>query len=88
MPTSGKPKKVQIPLETFHQIISFMECCDISDCEPGFQKLYRDIFSVLIEKQSSLELRDAYAKVVFANDGKQRKQACTAYLEQKELNQL
>jgi hypothetical protein len=39
---------------------------------------------VLIAKQESLDLRDAYAKVVFAEDEKQRKDARTAYLKQKE----
>ena len=88
MPTPAKSKKVQIPLEIFHKIIAFMECCDITDCEPGFKKLYRDIFSCLIEKRDSMELRESYAKVVFAKDGGQKKEALTAYLEQKELYSL
>jgi len=88
MPTNKKPKQVQIPAETFHKIIAFMECCDISDCDPDFKKLYRDIFSCLIEKRDSMELRESYAKVVFAGDEDQKKEALTAYLEQKELNQF
>lgn len=83
-----KPKQVQIPVEIFHKIIAFLECCDISGCEPDFQKLYRDIFSRLIDKRDSMELRESYAKVVFAGDEGQKKEALVAYLEQKELNQL
>ena len=89
MPTSGKltkPKQVQIPVEIFHKIIAFMECCDIADCEPDFKKLYREIFSCLIEKRDSMELRESYAKVVFAGNEGQKKEALAAYLEQKELN--
>jgi hypothetical protein len=88
MPTQAKTKKVQIPVETLHKMIVFMECCDISGCEPDFQKLYRDIFTVLIDKRDSMELRDAYTKVVFAKDEDARKEARIAYLEQKELTQL
>jgi hypothetical protein len=87
MPTKEKPKNVQIPLTIFKDIIAFMECCDISGCEPAFQQLYRRIFSALIAKQDSLELRDAYAKVVFASDEKQKKEALKEYLEQKALNE-
>lgn len=65
-----------------------MECCDITDCESNFKKLYRDIFSCLIEKRDSMELRESYAKVVFAEDEGQKKEALAAYLEQKELNSL
>ena len=82
------PKKVQIPLELFKKIIAFMECCDITDCDPDLQDLYRYVFSGLIDKRDSMELRDAYAKVVFADGDDQRKQARIAYLEQKELNKL
>jgi len=91
MATNGKPKKpkqVQIPVEIFHKIIVFLECCDTTGCEPDFQKLYRDIFSCLIDKRDSMELRESYAKVVFAEDEGQKKEALTAYLEQKELNQV
>lgn len=88
MPASNKPKKVQIPLEIFHKIIAFMECCDTSDCDPNFKQLYRDIFSCLIDKRDSMELRESYSKVVFAKDEGQKKEALTVYLEQKELNQL
>ena len=83
-----KPKQVQIPVETFHKIIAFMECCDTSGCDSDFQKLYRDIFSCLIEKRDNMELRESYAKVIFAGDEGQKKEALTAYLERKELNQL
>ena len=86
MPAPSKPKKVQISLEVFHKIIAFMECCDTSDCDPDFKQLYRDIYSCLIEKRDSMELRESYAKVVFAGDEAQKKEALAAYLEQKELN--
>lgn len=87
MTAKKKPKNVQIPLTIFKDIIAFMECCDITGCEPEFQQLYRRIFSTLLAKQESLELRDAYAKVVFAGDEKQKKEALKAYLEQKELGE-
>jgi len=86
MPAKEKTKNIQIPLELFKNITTFMKCCDITDCEPELQKLYRVIFSALIAKQESMDLRDSYAKVVFANDEHQRKEARAAYLEQKELN--
>jgi len=88
MPAKEKPKNVQIPLALFKNIITFMECCDISDCEPKLQQLYRGIFSALLTKKDSIDLRDAYAKVVFAEDEYQRKDARIAYLEQKELGKV
>jgi hypothetical protein len=88
MPAKEKAKNIQIPLETFKNMIRFMECCDIRDCTPELQQLYRSIFSVLIAKQESMDLRDAYAKVVFAEDESQRKDARAAYLEQKEIGGL
>ena len=88
MQTQTKTKKVQIPIDTLHMMIEFMECCDVSTCDPSFKKLYRDIFSVLIDKRDSMELREAYTKVVFAKDEDSRKEASIAYLEQKELSQL
>ena len=66
-----------------------MECCDISGCDdPELKKLYRDIVSGLVEKQGNIELRESYAKVVYANGDRQKKDALAAYIEQKELNQL
>ena len=88
MPATEKSKKVQIPHELFKKTITFMRCCDISDCDPDLQILYRDVFSGLIAKQESIELREAYAKVVHAGGEAQRDQARIAYLEQKELNKL
>jgi len=88
MPTQAKTKKVQIPADTLHKMIAFMECCDISDCEPGFKQLYRDIFSVLIDKRDSMELGESYTKVVFAKDDEARDEARDAYLEQKEMLKL
>ena len=87
MSAKEKPKNVQIPLTIFKDIIAFMECCDITDCEPEFQQLYRRIFSTLIDKQTSIDLRDAYSKVVFAGDEKQKSEALKTYLEKKELNE-
>ena len=88
MPINEKPKNVQIPLTLFTKIIKFMEWWDISDWEPAMQQQYREIFSALIEKRDSMDLRSAYANVVFAKDDDQRNQARTAYLEQKELNKF
>ena len=91
MTTSNKPKKpkqVQMPVEVFHKIIFFMECCDTSGCEPDFKKLYKEILSCLVDKRDSMELRESYSKVVFAGDEEQKKEALAAYLEQKEMNKL
>ena len=83
-----KTKKVQIPLELFKKIIAFVDCCDTTDCDSELQKLYNDVMSGLTAKQESIELREAYAKVVFADGENQRKQARIAYLERKEQNKL
>jgi len=81
-----KPKNVQIPLELFKNIIEFVDCCDTAGCDPELQKLYNDVISGLTAKQKSIELRDAYAKVVFADGDNQREQAKIAYIEQKKQN--
>ena len=80
-----KPKNIQISLVLFRKIIMFMELCDITDCTPELQQLFQSIFSELIAKQESIELRNAYSKVAFATDEKQKKDALAAYVEKKEL---
>jgi len=86
MNVKGKGKNIQIPLELFKNIIKFMERCNTTDCTPEFQQLYRIIYSALIDKQDSMDLREAYARVVYAEDEGERKDALTTYLELKEVS--
>lgn len=84
--TKQKTPNVQIPLTLFKKIIEVLECWDVSRYDCVIQDEYRDILSALRAKQDNIDLRDAYAKILHAQDDDQRHAARMIYLQQKRLN--
>jgi hypothetical protein len=74
---------VKIPLSLMAQTINLLEQWDISDYEPSLQEDYGNVYFAFLKKRQSLELRDAYAKIIFAEDDESRFQARLRYLQQK-----
>ena len=76
-------KNVKIPAELFSRIIDMFDYLDVSGYDPSVQYDYDNIMLALVKKKQSLELREAYAKIIFAEDEDARDAARLRYLQQK-----
>lgn len=76
-------KNVKIPLSLLSQTISLLEHLDMSDYDYSIQMDYDNILYAFLKKQQSLELREAYANIIFAEDENTRFEARMRYLQQK-----
>jgi hypothetical protein len=72
---------VLIPRTTFERIIDMMECLDISRI-PNYYD-YLDVLKELKVKKQKLDIRETYAKVIYAGDSDSRHDARIEYLWQK-----
>ena len=76
-------KNVKIPLTLLSQIISLLEHWDLDCYDPSIRHDFDAVYFSLLKKRESLELRDAYAKIVYAEDEDVRHAARMQYLQQK-----
>jgi hypothetical protein len=76
-------KNVKLPVELFSRIIDLLDYIDLSGYDQAIQIDCDNIMLALIKKKQSLELREAYAKIVFAEDEDARHDARMRYLRQK-----
>jgi hypothetical protein len=76
-------KDVKIPFSLFSRVIELLESIDISEYSQCTQMDYSDVLFALTKKMESIELRDAYARIVFAEDDDARHAARMRYLRQK-----
>ena len=76
-------KNVKIPLELLYRIIDVLDYIDLSAYDPVFRYDCECIVNALVKKKQSLELREAYAKIIFADDEIARDVARMGYLQQK-----
>ena len=76
-------KNVMIPLSLLNQIINLLEHWDISDYGYPLRDEYGSVLWALNIKKQKLELRDAYAKIIFANHPNEQHEARMSYLQQK-----
>ena len=83
MPGTEKSKNIQIPLDLFKQIIELLEYWDASGYDLAIQDERYSVLSALRHKQGKLDLRDAYAKIIYAADEDQRDTARMRYLQKK-----
>jgi hypothetical protein len=79
-------KNVMIPQELFLQTINLLETWDISQYDLSTRYDYDNVLFALLKKRQSMELREAYAKVIYAPDENARHDARVRYLQQKRLN--
>ena len=76
-------KNVKIPMELFSRIIDVLDYNDVSGYDPVFRYDCECVVDALVKKKQSLELREAYAKIVYAKDDDDRFGARMNYLQQK-----
>lgn len=76
-------KKVTIPAELFFRIIDLLGDWQIFDSCRATQEEYCDVLHALNTKKHSLELREAYARIIYANNEDERHEARIRYLRYK-----
>ena len=76
-------ENVKIPLLLFRQIIDLLDYLTKADYDPAIRSDFNNVYFALLKKQQSLELRNAYAKIIFAEDDNARFNARMRYLQQK-----
>ena len=86
MDAHKKPKNIMIPFELFEQIIHVLELLDVSHCAPFIQYEHEQVLAALLAKQDKLDLRDAYAKVIFAENDDLRALRRQQYVNLKNFN--
>lgn len=79
-------KNVMIPLALLSQAIELLEYWDISEYAPAIRYDYDNVLYAFMKKKQSLELREAYAKIIYAEDEDARHDARMQYLQQKRQN--
>jgi len=65
------------------QIISFLEHLDMSEYDPAIQYDYENVYMAFLKKRQSIELREAYAQIIFTADENARFDARMRYLKNK-----
>jgi len=73
-------RNITIPLPLFSKITNLLDNMDISDVPPYLRPDYADILCALMKKQQSMELREAYAKIINADSDIDRHDARMQYL--------
>jgi len=79
----SKPENVKIPLSLLSRTIDLLENWNLADYDPSVQCDYDGVYFALLKKRQTLELRDAYAKIVYAENEDARHNARMNYLQQK-----
>ena len=78
-------QNVMIPLNLLEQTIDLLEQWNISACGQHLFHDYQDVLWALKVKIQKLELRDAYAKIIAADNENDRDEARMQYLLKKHL---
>jgi len=76
-------KNVLIPIPLVKQIIELLGYWDISKYDQAIRDYYGDILLSLNVKLQKLELRDAYSKIIVADNEDSRNDARISYLWQR-----
>jgi hypothetical protein len=76
-------RNVTIPLSLFNNIIDLIDCWDVSDYDPLLRPTYSDVLFALTKKKQSIELRNAYAKIIYADSEQEQHDARMRYLMKK-----
>lgn len=78
-------KNITIPLALFNQIIDLLEYFDVPEHSAHFRQDYETVLHSLLKKKRRAELRNAYAKILLADNDDDRHDARILYLQQKRL---
>jgi len=76
-------KNITIPLSLFNRIIELLEYWNFPGYEPAIRQDYDEILFALIKKKQTIELREAYQKIIYAESDDARFRARMNYLQQK-----
>jgi len=76
-------QNIMIPLSLLDQIVDLLGYWNINDCDPSIRCDYNRILWALDIKKQKLELRNAYAKIIQADNQEDRHEARIRYLLQK-----
>jgi len=76
-------KNVKIPLELLSQTIDLLENIDIYGHDLSVQNDFYNVYNAFMKKRQSLELRESYSKIVFAEDEDAQSEARIRYLQHK-----
>ena len=76
-------KNIAIPFSLFARIIELLEFIDVPEYTSHFGQEYDYILYALRKKKQTIELRDAYACIVYAKSDDERFDARMQYLQQK-----
>ena len=76
-------KNVKIPLPLLARTIDLLEQLDVSNYDYAIQYDFDCVYMAFLKKRQSLELREAYSKIIFAEDEDTRFEARMRYLQQK-----
>jgi len=74
---------VMIPLQLLKRVVELLEYWNLSMYDRAIRDEYGDILWLLKVKLQKIELRDAYAKIVRADDEDDRNDARIEYLRQR-----
>lgn len=83
----GKPNNVKIPLGLLVRAIDLLENIDLHGYDISVQCEYDAVYFALLKKHQDIELREAYAKIVYAKDEETRFKARINYLQRKHLQE-
>jgi hypothetical protein len=78
-------KDVKIPMALLSQTIALLEHWNVRTYDPAIQYDYVNVYMAFLKKRQSLELREAYAKIIFAENEDARFEARKRYIQQKRV---
>jgi len=76
-------KNITIPYSLFSRIIDLLEFWDVPEYTTHYREDYEAVLYALMKKKQSIELREAYARIVYAKDDDARHDERIRYLQQK-----
>jgi len=78
-------KNITIPLSLLNQVIDLLEYWEVRCYDASIQMDYDNVLFALTKKKQSIELREAYAKIIYAESDDARHEARMRYLQEKRL---
>ena len=76
-------ENVKIPLSLLEQTIELLEYVDVSMYDEPILSMHKTVLSTFCKKRSQLELRRAYAEIIFAKGEDEQFDARMRYLQKK-----
>jgi hypothetical protein len=81
----SKYANVKIPMLLLSQMIGLLEHWDLTGYDAAIKHDFNTVYFALLSKMQSIELREAYAKIIYAKDDDARDAARIEYLRRKQL---